>query len=414
MAQSVFIEQYENGLVLLAEPMDWLKSVTMNVLVPGGNVRDPKELLGLGNFTCEMVQRGCGSRDSRQFVEDLEHLGVVQGGSVSTIFSSFYGAMPSESLHDSLSIFADLVRRPVLPEDQLDDGRLVCMQEIQSMEDDLAQRVMNEVRRRQYPEPFGRTSQGTMESMARVSLEHLTDHFNATYCPNKAILAVAGNLDWPRLRDQVGELFGDWPIVDLPDITSTPAERGNHHIEHESKQTHIGVAFPTVPYSHRDYFQARGAVGVLSDGMSSRLFTEVREKRSLCYTVYATLNSLKDEASIISYAGTSTERAQETLDVLVAEFFRLTKGIHDDELGRLKALVRSSLIIEQESSRSRAASIAGDWYHLGRVRSLDEVSQHINDLTVDSINDYLSQNAPRDFTIVTLGENKLEVPSGVS
>ncbi len=414
VAQPVFIEQLDNGLVLLAEPMDWLQSTAFNIVIPGGCSLDPVELLGLSNFTCEMVQRGCGERDSRQFVEDLENLGVVQGASVSGMFSSFYGAMPSSQLAESLPIFADLVRRPLLPADQLDDGRLVCLQEIQSSEDDLAQRVMNELRTRHYPAPLGRVSHGTIDAVTQISLDQIRSHFSRTYRPNGTILAVAGNIDWPRLRDQVGELFGDWPPVALADVRTTPAGRGYHHIEHDSNQTHLGVSFPSVPYSHVNYFQARGAVGVLSDGMSSRLFTEVREKRSLCYTVFASLSSLKDEACIVSYAGTSTERAQETLDVLIGELRRMTEGIREDELGRLKALIRSALIIEQESSRSRASSIAGDWYHLGRVRSLDEVSEIVNNLTVDSINTYLSANPPKDFSIVTLGENKLEVPSGVS
>jgi predicted Zn-dependent peptidase len=141
--------------------------------------------------------------------------------------------------------------------------------------------------------------------------------------------------------------------------------------------------------------------------MSSRLFTEVREKRGLCYTVYASYHTLRDRASVLCYAGTTAERAQETLDVTLGELKRLAAGIEPNELSRLKARVKSSLVMQQESSSSRSSSIARDWYHLGRVRTLDEIGQLVDALTCDSINGYLAAHPPRDFTIVTLGQRPL-------
>jgi predicted Zn-dependent peptidase len=169
-----------------------------------------------------------------------------------------------------------------------------------------------------------------------------------------------------------------------------------------------------VAYNHPDYFKARGAVGVLSDGMSSRLFTEVRENRGLCYAVYAMYHSLRDRGSVLCYAGTSSDRAQETLDVTLFELSRLREGIRSDELERLKARVKSALILQQESSSSRSSSLAADWYYLGRARSLDEVSRIIDDLTCEGINHYLAAHPPSDFVVVTVGDIPLEVELGVS
>ena len=413
MPQTILSHRFDNGLALVAEPMDWLESAAFSFLIPGGCTRDPAHLIGLANFTCEMVQRGCGDRDSRQFVEDLENLGANHGASVNSVNTSFGGAVPAENLFEVLAIHADMLLRPHLPDKQLEDGRQVCYQEIRGVEDDLAQRLIIELRRRQYSDPYGRSAYGTYESVGKIKSQHISQYFQDVYRPDETILAVAGKIDWQKLKDQVGSLLGDWPKQSLPPLKTAAAVRGRHHIQHDSNQTHIGIAFKSVPYGHPDYFQARGAVGVLSGGMSSRLFTEVREKRGLCYTVYASDHSLRDQACIVCYAGTTTERAQETLDVLIAELKRLADGIEEDELNRLKAQVRSALIMEQESSRSRSSSIAADWYFLERVRTLDELNKIINDLTVDSINNYLVKNPPGDFCIVTLGEKELETPSGV-
>jgi predicted Zn-dependent peptidase len=155
-------------------------------------------------------------------------------------------------------------------------------------------------------------------------------------------------------------------------------------------------------------------VGVLSSGSSSRLFTEVRERRGLCYTVYASLHTQRDRASVLCYAGTTAERAQETLDVTVQELNKLGQGIEQSELDRLKARIKSSLIMQQESTTARSGSIARDWYHLGRARTLDEVGRLIDELSAESINGFLQKNPPHDLLIVTLGPEPLEVPVGIS
>jgi predicted Zn-dependent peptidase len=150
-------------------------------------------------------------------------------------------------------------------------------------------------------------------------------------------------------------------------------------------------------------------VGVLSGGMSSRLFTEVREKRGLCYSVYASYHTHRDLACVLCYAGTTTPRAQETLDVTLEQLRLLAKGVRPEELDRLKTCVKSSLVMQQESSSARSGAIARDWYHLGRVRTLDEVGELVDALTADSINRYLAEHPPEDFTIVTLGSEPLKV-----
>ncbi|REK10964.1 MAG: insulinase family protein [Planctomycetota bacterium] len=394
--------------------MKSLESAAFTFLVPVGSSVDPADRAGLSSFTGELALRGCGTRDSRQFVEDLENLGVERGEAVSVSHTSFSGATLSANLPPALSIYADLLRRPRFPADQLEAARLVVLQELLAIEDEPAQKLMIELRKHQYPDPWGRSSQGEEATLRQIGLDEIKQHHQGQYRPNGTILGVAGNFEWPQLRDLVGRLFEDWQPREVPDPATGAAPDKHAHLEHESNQTHIGVAYEGLPYRHPDYFQAWGAVGVLSGGMSSRLFTEVREKRGLCYSVFATMHTLRDRASVLCYAGTSAERAQETLDVTLAELGRIAEGIRPDELARLKARIKSGLIMQQESSIARSGSIARDWYHLGRTRTLDELGQIIDGLTCESINAYLAAHPPGDFTVVTLGPKPLEVHLGVS
>jgi predicted Zn-dependent peptidase len=222
---------------------------------------------------------------------------------------------------------------------------------------------------------------------------------------------VAGNIEWEPLREQVGRLFGDWRGAAVPEVKAGPSRPGTGHILKETTQTQIGIAYPSAPIGHVDYYAALGAVNVLSGGMSSRLFTHVREERGLCYAVWATYQTFKDRASVIAYAGTTAERAQETLDVTLRELKRLRDGIEDEEVERVRAGLKSSLIMQEESTSSRAGSLASDWYYLGRVRSTEEIQAAIDGLTPGTILDHLERFPAKDFTIVTLGPQALTIES---
>jgi predicted Zn-dependent peptidase len=361
-----------------------------------------------------MMLRGAGPRDNRRFVNDLDNLGVQRSESVGDAHVVFSGATLGRNLSPALEIYADVIRRPHLPQAELEPCRLMALQELSAVEDEPAHKVMLELRRRHFPEPWGRSSQGDREALEAMGLDDVRGFFERVYRPEGAILGVAGRLEWEQLKDDVGRLWGDWPTLDKPHLGEGTAGPHREHLPHDSNQTQIALAYPSVPYQHPDYFVASAAVAVLGDGMSSRLFTEVREKRGLCYSVYASHGTLFDRGSVFCYAGTSAERAQETLDVMVHEILRLSEGIEPGELARLKTRVKSSLIMQQESTFARSALLTRDWYFLGRVRTLDEVEAIVDALSAEQINAYLAANRPNNFTIVTLGPKALEVPVGIS
>ena len=414
MTQTIHSHILPNGLVLVAEPMPWLASAAFTCLVPAGSVDDPPRKSGLSSFTCEMALRGAGPRDSRQFVLDLDNLGVERDEGVSNAHTAYSAATVAENLPAALAIYADLLQRPHMPAEQLEAGRQGCLQEVRAVEDEPAQKLMLELRRRHYPDPWGQPSHGDVASIQAITIDDIQTHFQQHYRPNGAILGVAGRFEWPAIKDLVEQLFGDWQPQPAAPITETEAQGKYTHLPYDSNQTQIGIAYSSVPYCDPAYYRAWGAVGVLGSGSSARLFTEVRERRGLCYAVYASYHTLRHRGGVFCYAGTSAERAQETLDVTMAEVVRLGQGIEQAELDRLKARIKSSLIMQQESSSARSSSVARDWYHLGRARGMDEVGRLVDELSCETINAYLAEHPPHDFTVCTLGPHELEVPDGIS
>ncbi len=410
MPQDIYHHTFANGLTLLAERMEHVRSATLNVMVPAGSIYDPPEQRGIASVLADLITRGAGSRDSRALSLALDSLGVDRDESVGGFHMLFWGGTLARNLPAALDIYADILLRPRFPAEELEAVQALALQDLQSLEDEPRQKVMIELRKRHYPPPLSFDRRGTVEGIEAITIENVREHFRQTFRARGTILSVAGNFEWQGLLDQVGRLFGDWnPGAELPIKMGTMAEP-IAQLSKETKQTQIALAYPSVPIGHPDYYAAQGAVNILSGGMSSRLFTEVREKEGLCYAVSASYATLKDRASVFAYAGTTAERAQRTMDVLVRELRRLKDGIEPEEVARMQAGLKSSLIMQQESTSARARALASDWYFLGRVRSFDEIQAGLNALNPANIIEHLQRHPAKDFNIVTLGPAPLELP----
>jgi predicted Zn-dependent peptidase len=409
VAQEIHQHTFANGLTLLAERMEHVRSAALNFLVPAGCAHDPPDQLGIASLTSDLITRGAGPRNSRELTLALDTLGLDRDESVGSIHMRFWGATLARNLPAALEIYADILRRPHLPKEEIDAVKALALQDLQSLEDEPRQKVLVELRQRHYPPPLGQDRRGTGATIEGLTIRKIRAQYQQLFHPRGTILSVAGNIDWGPLLDQVSRLFGDWKSGEEPTLKlgTQPSKRA--HIAKETTQTQIALAYASVPISDADYYVAMAAVNVLSGGMSARLFTEVREKRGLCYSIWASYQTFKDRASVLCYAGTTNERAQETLDVTLGELRRLQDGIDPEEVERIQAGLKSALIMQEESTSARAGTLASDWYYLGRVRSFDEIEAAINGLNPDQIVRHLHRCPPRDFTIVTLGPKPLTV-----
>jgi predicted Zn-dependent peptidase len=407
--QEVYQHTFDNGLTLLAERMEHVRSAALNFLVPAGCIYDPPGQLGTASMLSDLITRGAGPRGSKELTLALDNLGLDRDESVGSYHMRFWAATLARNLPAALELYADILRRPHLPEDEIEPVRALALQDLQGLEDEPRQKVLIELRRHQYPPPLSHDRRGTEEGLTSLTSGHVRAFYQRYFTPRDTILSVAGNIDWEPLRDQVGRLFADWQGGGKPDVKLGPQPRRRAHLPKETAQTQIGIAYPSVPFGDPGYYAALGAVNVLSGGMSSRLFTEVREKKGLCYAVWATYQTFTDRASVLCYAGTTNERAQETLDVTLEELRRLPQGVTREELERVQAGLKSSLIMQEESTSARAGTLASDWFYLGRVRSREEIQSAIDALTPRRIAAHLRRHPPGDFTIVTLGPKPLRV-----
>lgn len=412
MAQEFFQHTFPNGLTLLGEKMAAVQSAAMTVLLPAGAAFDPSDACGSATVLSEVVLRGAGQRDSRQLTDYLDSLGLQRSASVSTHHTRFSCAAVAQRVVESIPTYADIIRRPHLRADGFKPARDLALQSLKGLEDDPRQKLLVELRQQFLPAPLGRNPMGRMADLKKMNLKDCQAEWRQRYHANGAIIALAGNIDFARIRDEAAKYFGDLKPAEEDNIELIAPRHRFHHVKQKSEQTHIGIAYSSAPETDPDYYIIRAAMEAFGGGMSSRLFTEVREKRGLCYSVWAGYTGIKPLGGILIYAGSSNERAQATLDCIVSEIHRLSQGITQPELDRAKIGLKAGTIMQGESTTARCGAIAHDYFTRGRLRTLDEIEREIEMLTLDRVNAYLRAHKPGPFTIVTVGPKPLKTQDG--
>lgn len=406
----IYTHTFENGLKLVAEPMVGVRSLAMSLLTPAGVARQPEAQQGVAPLLAELLGRGANGQSSRDFNEALDTLGVHRSMSAGNRHLRLSATLVGENLHAALPLLLSQALAPNLDENELEPSRDLCLQEIAALEDDPQRRAMIALRQHHFPEPLGRPSDGIAEHIQSLKLEDVKQFWQNGVVPGGSILSFAGQFDWDMLRDTVGELTDGWS-GSAEDVEPTAdGKRGYTHIDAQTEQVHIGLAYDAPPDTDEQSMLQRAAVSVLSGGMSSRLFTEVREKRGLCYSVYASYAGMRDRGAVLGYAGTTTPRAQETLDVFVGELRRSAEGVEADELQRSLVGMKAKLVMQGESSGARAGAIAADLYVHGRPRTLAELADRVDSVTLEDVNRFVAENLVKDITAVTIGPERLNFP----
>ena len=248
MKHPIFSHTYPNGLVLLAEPMNWLQSAAFTFLVPAGCAHDPADRAGLSSFACEMALR---ARRSARQPPVHPRPGQPGRGAERVGLQRPYELQRRHAGRESapaLAIYADVLRRPHLPEDQLEAGRLAMLQELRAVEDEPAQKVMMELRRQHYPEPWGRSAQGEQKALEATTIDDIRPQIAIALSSQRRDPGRGGPIGLAAAegpgRRAVGRLAAGPALA----IEESPAPGRYQHLVHDSQQTQIGIAYDAVPY----------------------------------------------------------------------------------------------------------------------------------------------------------------------
>lgn len=406
------------GVPLIVEKIGGVKSASLCWVMPCGAAADPAGCDGASAMWEELLQRGAGERDSRAFADAADRIGMARSVDASTLMMRVSATMLGERIEEAAGLLADMVLRPRFEDEAIEPSRELALSALESLKDDPQQRVSLLASARHLPDPFGRSGLGTEAGLKALTREKLVEGWRANARPTAApglfgsVITAAGAVDGPRLRDRLEKLLEGWSGSARPWKPGPAPARGYVHEEDDTNQVQIVVAHDAPPETSDDSVREKLVLDVLSGGMAGRLFSEVREKRGLCYAVSAGYRGDRDFGVVSAYVGTTPEKAQQSLDVLLEELRRpqLASGrITPDEFARAVVGMKTGLVFSGESTAARAAALAADQRRLGRPRSLAELTARIDALTLDDVNAYLARRELGALTVVTLGPRALEL-----
>lgn len=402
------------GMPLLVERAENVRSVAICWLVPVGNASDPEGEAGDGQsvLLSELVLRGAGTLSSRQLSDALDRLGVQRSVTCGPAHIQLSATLLGDRLLEALPLLASIIRAPALPAEHLDPVRSLAIQAIEGLQEDPQQRVMLQLRERHLPPPFNRSGLGNREALERTTIETLRSAWTSRCLPRGSILGIAGDVHAEAIRTSCEELLQGWNGTSTDAVELRPAIGGTTHETSESSQTHIGIAYKAPPERDPDATLFRLATRILGGDTSSRLFMEVREKRGLCYSVSAGYSGGRDRGMLALYAGSTPERAQETVDCIGEVVASFERGVTEAEFARAVVGYKSRLVMSGESTGARAAAAAGDWYRLGRVRSLAELAAEVDAISLERLNAYIAKAFGNSWrttrTAATIGPKPLD------
>ncbi|GAA5534428.1 pitrilysin family protein [Deinococcus aluminii] len=406
----------EGGLTAAFEQREG-PGFALDLRVPVGSAHDPLGQEGSAGVLEEWLYKGAGGRDARAYQDALDDLGVRRSGGVGPEATRFGVSGLTADLPAALGLVADLLLRPALPPEELPILADLARQDLEGLEDSPPDLLATEARRLAFPRegrsPFAgyaHPASGTPEGLSNLSVDSLSA-FLTRYGTRGSVVGLVADAEPAEVRALLERAFGGWRVGEAVTVPADFRPGLRVHVPHEeAEQTHLSVTAPGAPPRSADWLAWQVALTALAGGSASRLFHTVREERGLAYSVSASPVLLGGRGFLAAYAGSTPERAPETLAVLLAELARLPEGLTEAEFERARRGLTASVVFGAESPRARASGLTRDLAVFGRVRSVADLRAQIAALTLERVNAFLAGYDPAaQATVVTLGPG--EVPA---
>ncbi|HYF49980.1 MAG TPA: pitrilysin family protein [Planctomycetota bacterium] len=396
------------GLRVVCERSERSAGVALALRIPAGAKDDPSNKYGLANLVKETLFRATKKKNARKLADAFDYYGIRHSEYTGTEHTTIQVQCLAEHLDAALGLLREVLSLPAFPQAEFETARIQSIQELKHLDDDPMSKVFVLLKQLYLGSGWGHSELGSETTLPEITRDDVLAFWKAHYIPAGSICAVVGKFDPEAVQKQLDGLFANrgeaWPRENAP---AAPASNAVQHENKDSEQTQIALAFPCVPRRDEQHEAARLAVGVLGGGMSSRLFTEVREKRALVYSVGAQASSMRDAGLIYAYAGTTAPRAKETLEVIRAELRRLGQDLTQEELDRARVGVKANLLMDQESTAARARELLDSVFFEDRVVSLQESIDRLNGVTVKQVCDYWNAHPPEPYALATIGNAPL-------
>ena len=381
----------ENGLRVLTAEMPHTRSVSMFVAVGAGSRYEPDELAGLSHFLEHLPFKGTQSWPTALAIsEAVEGVGGIMNAATDREMTSFWCKIASVYADRALPVIMDLIRHPLLEPAEMEKEREVILDELRMTNDYPAQVCDLLIDRALWPQQaMGRDVGGTAESVAAIRLADVQRYRARQYRPNNAVIGIAGAISHDDAARLIADATADWePGESLPwEPVSIPSgDVPAMLLEHRATEdTSICLGLPGFALADADRYAATVLNGVLGDGMSSRLFQNLRETRGLTYDCHSALSSYRDCGALVVSCATEPRRAAEAIAATRDELKGLLQPAPASEVHKAREYIKGRLLMRMEDSRAVASWLASQELLMEEITTPDETASRIDDVTPQDV-----------------------------
>ena len=380
-----------NQLRVLTAAMPHSPSVSVTVSVGAGSRYEPAEMAGLSHFLEHLPFKGTANwPTARQVSEAVEGVGGVMNASTDREITVFWCKVARLHFHQTLAVLLDLLRQPLLDPAEMEKEREVIQEELRMTYDypsDRAGLLIDEIL---WPEQaMGRDVGGTPESVNNITLDAVRDYMERQYNPANTVIAVAGNVEHNEVVDLIGQATADWQPTAALDWEPVVDGNGDGPLARVERkrcdQSHLCLGLPGVSLTDPDRYPLLLLNGILGDGMSSRLFLNLRENQGLAYDVASSLSHFRDCGSLVIYCGVEPKKTRDAVAAAVQELAGMRDPAPEAELHKAKEYAKGRLLLRMEDTRAVAAWLGAQELLLGEVATVADTVAKIDAVTAADV-----------------------------
>ena len=380
----------ENGIRVVTEEIPWVHSASLGVWLDVGSRDENNSNSGIAHFLEHMVFKGTRNFSIKEISQSMESVGGYLNAFTTKEQTCFLARMLDEHIEKAIEVIADLVQHATFPEKELVKEKFVVLEELKDAEDDSEDFIHELLEKELFPNhQLGVPVIGTMESVKSFSREKLIAFSKEHYVPSKMVIAAAGNLKHNEIVSLVRKYFAtEFETNHLQKRISptTKPKAKSMTLERPIQQAHLCTGTTTFSVHHPLRYSLLVLHTLLGDGMSSRLFQNIREKYGLAYTVYSFLNFMSDTSTFGVYIGTDAEKLENAQELVQKELEKFAaKPITKQELARTKSQLKGTMMLSLESMSNRMMRLGSDELYFGAQTPLDTIRKRIDEVTVESV-----------------------------
>jgi predicted Zn-dependent peptidase len=401
----VEVSRLSNGLTVATETLPQVESVALGVWVKSGARNEREDEHGMAHLLEHMAFKGTNKRSAWKIASDIEDVGGEINAATSVETTSFYARVLRDDVPLAVDILSDILTDSKFDEHELEREQHVILQEIGAAHDTPDDIVFDRFTETAFRhQTIGRSILGTPETVKSFTSKQLHDFMERQYGAERMVVVAAGAIKHDEFVREVERHLGSFRAKAesaLPQYAHYVG--GDYRENRDLMDAQIILGFEGRAYHVRDFYASQVLSMILGGGMSSRLFQEVREKRGLCYSVYAFHWGFSDTGIFGIHAATGQSDIAELVPVIVNELQTAGDAILQEELNRARAQYRAGLMMSAESSASRASQIARQLLLFGRPIGMDELVERLSNLTIERLTDLSARLFSTKPTVTAVG-----------